>query len=368
VLFDIHPFPAFKRYARSIACCIPPVRQVLETRDAALRESSELKMVVEALSTDNRRLTDDVVGLRNEREWMIRDSSDLREELRRARLPNRSEYSRPQSSTTAGLCEVMNPSRYEDREWLTLHTDLERYALDKHCFWNFSGAVHRKGWEWTHCVYGLRQLGMLKPEHRAIGVGAGRECVIFFLADHITQVVATDLYGEESWSTGGGKEADLKLVEAAKSYCPESVDFSKISFRHQDGTNLSYASDTFDFAWSLSSIEHFGGHLAARQAVQEMGRVVRPGGIVAIATEMLMLEEHAHAEWFTRQQIISELVEPCADRLGLVSEINFDTLPFEYLVDSICVPDGVQRNRRHAVLNDGNVQWTSILLFLRKLG
>jgi hypothetical protein len=32
---------------------------------------------------------------------------------------------------------------------------------------------------------------------------------------------------------------------------------------------------------------------------------------------MLLLDEHAHPEWLTRQQIISELVEPCADRLEL---------------------------------------------------
>ena len=32
-------------------------------------------------------------------------------------------------------------------------------------------AATGKGWEWTHCLSGLRDLGMLKPDHRAIGVG-----------------------------------------------------------------------------------------------------------------------------------------------------------------------------------------------------
>jgi hypothetical protein len=83
---------------------------------------------------------------------------------------------------------------------------------------------------------------------------------------------------------------------------------------------------------------------------------------------MLMPEEHAHPEWFTRRQIISELVEPRAGQLELVSEINFDTPPFEYLLDSIMTPGGEQRGRRHVVLNDGNVQWASIPLVIRKVG
>jgi SAM-dependent methyltransferase len=364
--FQVRSTSILSEFARSIGRRVPQIRTLIETRNAVSNQNDKLKAAVGNLSSRNLQLVEDNARLRAERDWIVRDSSDLREELRRSQLAIRRARGHSDASATKGLCEVMNPARFQDDDWLALHNNLERYAMDKHCFWNFSGAIHRKAWEWTHCVYGLRQLGMLKPEHRGVGVGAGRECVIFFLADHVAHVTATDLYGEDSWAVDGGKEADLAMVEEAKTYCPQSVDFSKVSFRHQDGTNLSYASDTFDFAWSLSSIEHFGGHAAARRALQEMARVVRPGGIVAVATEVLLLDEHTHAEFFTRQQIISELVEPCTDQLELVSAINFDTLPFEYLVDSICVPEGVRRNRRHVVLNDGNVQWTSILLFFRK--
>ena len=264
------------------------------------------------------------------------------------------------------LCGTVDPSHYFDRQWLALHHDLSRYSGDKHCFQNFSGEIYRKGWEWTHCLYGLRQLGMLAPDHKALGVGVGRECVIYYLADHIAEVTATDLYGEAAWSAEGGREADPRLLEESKAHCPETVDFSKIRFENQNGTKLGYDDDQFDFAWSLSSIEHFGGHDAARQAVREMARVVRPGGIVAIATEMLLLEEYSHPEYFTRSELIAELLEPCTN-LELVGPVNFHTLPYEVLLDSIVVPAGVHRRRRHVVLNDGQVQWTSILLFLRVL-
>lgn len=237
--------------------------------------------------------------------------------------------------------------------------------MDKHCFQNVSGEVYRKGWEWTHCVYGLRKLGMLKPDHTAVGVGAGRECVIFYLADHIKHVTATDLYRGESWVSSGGKEADVLMLEKSKQFCPSSVDFSKIAFENQDGTRLTYADNSFDFAWSLSSIEHFGGHEAAGRAIREMGRVVRPCGIVAVATEALMLEEYQHAEFFTRNEIDQYLVKATTD-LELVEPINYDTLSTEYLIDSVPFPNAVDRRRRHVVLNDGHVQWTSVMLFLRK--
>ena len=273
----------------------------------------------------------------------------------------------PISASRIGrLCGVVDPMHYLDAEWLGLHHDLEAYSIDKHCFQNVGGEIYRKGWEWTHCVFGLRRLGMLATGHRALGVGVGRECVIFYLADHVASVTATDLYGEAGWSDARGREADLALLEEAKRHCPPGTDLSKIVFETQDGTALGYAPDSFDFAWSLSSIEHFGNHAAAQKAISEMARVVRPGGVVAVATEMLLLEEYAHPEYFTPSQVINELVVPFAN-LALVDPVDFRTLPYEYLVDSIVVPAAVDRRRRHVVLNDGKVQWTSVMLFFRVL-
>jgi SAM-dependent methyltransferase len=302
----------------------------------------------------------------DELRWLRQENSLLREELRRKRLPRVLAPATPGALTVGSLSEAVNPARYDQHDWQTIHQDLENYAVDKHCFQSWNGAIYRKGWEWTHCVYGLQQLGMLKREHRAIGVGAGRECVIFYLADHIGHVTATDLYGANDWSSDGGKEANLEVLELAKSCVPASVDLSRIRFEHRDGRNLGYPDDRFDFAWSLSSIEHFGGHGGALQALKEMGRVVRPGGIVAVATELLLLEEHSHPEFFTRSKLIDGLIRPVSPTLELVGDVNFDTLTYEYLVDSVTMPEGRDRKRRHVVLNDGDVQWTSVMLFFRK--
>lgn len=301
----------------------------------------------------------------DELRWLRQENHFLREELRRKKLPPAPVPPVAAALGVRGLCEVMNPGRYEQVDWLALHADLERYALDRHCFQSFNGAVYRKGWEWTHCVYGLRELGMLQPHHRALGVGAGRECVIFYLADHIAQVTATDLYGAVEWSGDGGKEADPGLLEQAKDRVPATVDFTRIRFETRDGTNLGFADNSFDLAWSLSSIEHFGGHQAAHRALQELGRVVRPGGVVAVATEFVLLEEHEHPEYFTRSQILA-LAASASPTMELIGDINFDTLTYEYLVDSIALPAARDRKRRHVVLNDGDIQWTSVMLFFRK--
>lgn len=302
----------------------------------------------------------------DELRWLREENHLLREQLRRRTLPVQSPPATPEEIGIGTLSEVVNPARYGQHDWQALHRDLERYSSDKHCFQSSIGAVYRKGWEWTHCVFGLRELGMLQAHHRAIGIGAGRECVIFYLADHIAHVTATDLYGAADWSSNGGKEADLALLDRSKRCTPASVDFSKISFETRDGTTLGYPDNSFDFAWSLSSIEHFGGHAAARRALLEMGRVVRPGGIVAVATELLLLEEHSHPEYFTRSQLGRELITPASQSMDLVGDVNFDTLTYEYLVDSVTLPTSRNRQRRHVVLNDGNVQWTSVMLFFRR--
>ena len=61
-----------------------------------------------------------------------------------------------------------------------------------------------------------------------------------------------------------------------------------------DGRHLEFADNTFDIAYSLSSIEHFGGVEGAGQTMREMARVIKPGGVLAIATEYIIEGPTAH--------------------------------------------------------------------------
>src|SRR4051812_7141807 len=54
--------------------------------------------------------------------------------------------------------------------------------------------IHRKSWEYAVCVHGLRSLGVVTPDAKAIAVGAGYERPLFLFANEIERMVATDLY------------------------------------------------------------------------------------------------------------------------------------------------------------------------------
>ena len=264
------------------------------------------------------------------------------------------------------LCEVCNPARYQSSSWIEVHRDLGAYSVDRHVFQHLNGGhVYRKGWEWTHCVYGLQQLGAIAADARGLGVGAGRECLIFYFADRIREVVALDLYGNAVWSSSGGREASEEVLQSPERFSLKAVDLSKIRFANCSGTDIKEPTASFDFCWSMSSIEHFGGHQAAATAMQEMARVTKPGGIVAVATEYLLLPEYTHVEFFSQGDIQQYLIESVPE-LEMISAINWNTLTPDYLTDSIVVPQGVDRLRRHVVLNDGTVQWTSVMLFFRR--
>ncbi len=266
------------------------------------------------------------------------------------------------------LSEVLDPTRWSDPAWLAMHHDLATYSVDPQCFHTPgkpANEVVRKGWEWTHCIYGLQKLGAIAPGARALGVGAGREPVIFWLADHVAHVTATDLYGNETWSSNAAAEASADVTLHPERYCPRSIDLAKMSFENADGTALQYADASFDIVWSLSSIEHFGGHDAATKAMREMSRVLKPGGIACVATEFLLLPEASHDEFFNRAKVEACLIgaDPA---LTLVDGMSWNLPAAEFLIDAIKFPESTTRLRRHIVLNNGEIQWTSVILFLRK--
>src|SRR5579859_6724052 len=260
------------------------------------------------------------------------------------------------------LNSLTNVAAYGDKRWLQLFEELGSYSYEAHIFGNKKAPnVYRKGWEWTQTVYGLERLGMIKSNYRAIGVGAGRECVIFWLGGRLHHVVETDLYGNETWTTQGGREASPAVLDDPQAFCPRPIRDEAIEFRIMDGTDLSaYPDETFDIAWSLSSIEHFGGHARAGDAVREMARVVRRGGVVVVATEYLLLPEQTHPEFFNRDAMEQHVIN-ASPHLVLTEPVDWSWPPDDYLVDSIVFPQAIDRVRRHVVLNDGWVQWTSFL-------
>ncbi len=250
------------------------------------------------------------------------------------------------------LCELANPAKWDNPEWISVLEDLQLPAKAKL-------AMHRKAYEFTQAVWGLQRLGALGETTSVLSVGAGHESLAYWLANHAARVIATDLY-EGDWRTVGAAEGDLRVVTHPEEFAPFPYRRERLRFLQMNGRHLAFRDASFDVAYSLSSIEHFGGWAGARQAVEEMARVVRPGGLVVIATEWAVAGPPRH-EVFAPDEVRAlvdvpglELVEPIDDRVWTRNEgaaVDLRRNPYE---------------TPHMLVRIDDTDFTSVMLFLRK--
>lgn len=83
----------------------------------------------------------------------------------------------------------------------------------------------------------------------------------------------------------------------------------KITSEVQDGRTLSYPDNTFDAAYSVSVLEHIPDR-GDTAAMQELVRVVKPGGLVVVTTpyDRAYRETFVEESVYERQQVASEPV------------------------------------------------------------
>jgi SAM-dependent methyltransferase len=181
------------------------------------------------------------------------------------------------------------------------------------------GFIHRKDWEWALGLIAMRRFGKLDTNSIAIGIGSGTEPIPFYLANKIEHVYATDLYEtDEKWK----RAAPSDFPDNPKKYAPFPYKEEALTVLRMDGTNLEFPSESFDIAFSFSSIEHFGGenHSGALRSLREIERVLKPGGIATITTEYI-INDKKHPDltnqFFNRQTIYSDLIDKL-DHLQLV--------------------------------------------------
>ena len=101
----------------------------------------------------------------------------------------------------------------------------------------------------------MKRFGKLHAKSIAIGIGAGRELILFYLANHLGHVYATDLYSTKEWENF----APADFPENPSKYAPFPYNQSALTVLRMDGTRLEFPSDSFDIVFSFSLIEHFGG-------------------------------------------------------------------------------------------------------------
>jgi SAM-dependent methyltransferase len=250
------------------------------------------------------------------------------------------------------VCKLADLADWTGEEWLAY---LDALAVPWHRV-----APHRKGWEWAQGLYALEHLGLLHEGARALGVGAGTEPVLFFLTNRISEVVATDLYGQGAFAD---HEAADTMLTTPERHAPFEFRPERLTVMRMDGRALDFPDRSFDVVFSFSSIEHFGGHAGAARALVEMARVLRPGGALVITTE-LVLNGAPHPEFFSPDDLRRFVIEPAG--LPLIEDVDY-ALSDRTLASALdCAHPDVLRATPHVLLRQGSACFTSICLVFQR--
>jgi SAM-dependent methyltransferase len=165
----------------------------------------------------------------------------------------------------AKLCDIRD---FEDPDVLRMLRDIlpERDPL---------AHVERKVWEFAMLALFLEETGRMSEGTSALAVGAGQERMLFWLANRLGRVVATDIYGEGAFAE---RDATEMMLRDPAALAPFPYREDRLEVMYADARELPFPDGAFDVVFSLSSIEHFGGPGDVARASHEIGRVLKPGG------------------------------------------------------------------------------------------
>jgi SAM-dependent methyltransferase len=221
---------------------------------------------------------------------------------------------------------------------------------------------HRKDWEYTQIIYSLKKLHFLTPQSVCLGIGAGRENLLYYLTYKVKKVIGIDLY--EGNYYGGEDEEDIPL--SVERYAPFPYIKEKLNLIRMNALNLEFPNNFFDFIFSASSIEHFGEKKDILQALKEMYRVLKPGGAAVITTE-LKLTSLSSSPPNVRPFFLRELLD-LIHTSGFNTFKEFDLrIEDEYLRNCIKLPEEINK-RPHVILRFLSTVFTSVNIVLQKQG
>ena len=233
------------------------------------------------------------------------------------------------------------------------------------------GRAHRKHWECAQLYAGLEQLQALRSDAVALSVGAGHEFPLYELTNHVRWVFATDIYGMGDFTNS--TEADLMMLRDPDRFAIGPYNRNRLVVQYMDARDLRFEEGTFDFVFSLSSMEHFGGLDGIRTALLEMQRVMKPGGILMLTTECIVNGaphlSSGNLELFA-PEVLRDLLQSIPG-LNFVEEPRLTVSPAT-LRKVIPLHKAVKDNLAgyeeypHIVLELEGRQFTSVSLFLRK--
>jgi SAM-dependent methyltransferase len=255
-----------------------------------------------------------------------------------------------------------------------------------------SDEIHRKFWEYAMFGIYLTDAGALHEQTEALAIAAGSDATLYWLANRIGRVVATDIYGQGDFAH---REAAASMLSDPGALAPYPYRKDRLEVREMNALDLRFPDASFDLVYSISSIEHFGGPAETARAAREMARVLRPGGHALIATECLLARHvldvplvnyairlascgrrcatatprRRALDAFTPHELQRDIIGPSG--LELVQPVNYELSPRSF--DNVIrwgsdgqISQEMQDSRPHIVLQARSAPWTSVFLALRK--
>ena len=253
--------------------------------------------------------------------------------------------------------------------------------------------LERKLWEYAMLALFLGDVGALTEETRILAVGAGHEAPLYWLANRVGHVVATDIYGAGGFAE---REARESMLEDPARFAPYPYREDRLEVRHMDARALAFPDASFDVVFSLSSIEHFGDAGDIARAAAEIGRVLRPGGHAFVVTECFArprrpldfalvqtgirlltrgrrcptaTPRRRAVEVFTPRELQARIVRPSGLRLLQPLDLSLSPETFENVVKLTGAGEsGVPAGPRypHIVVRAHGAPWTSAALALQR--
>jgi SAM-dependent methyltransferase len=252
--------------------------------------------------------------------------------------------------------------------------------------------IHRKHWELALASLFLEEIGAVREGAVILDVGAGKDPLLYWLANRVRRVVAVDLYGEGDFA---GREASFDMLSRPETFAPFAYRHEHLETRHMDARQLDFEDASFDAVFSLSSIEHFGIPDGVRRAAAEIGRVLRPGGHAFIVTECFVSRHpwqspllqravrtvtvgrrapsatlrRRREDVFTWREIGSLIVAPSGLRLMQPLDRDLSPVTFENVIRLLRdgrVQSKTGRDSPHVLVRGRGAPFTSVAIALEK--
>ena len=283
-------------------------------------------------------------------------------------------------------CKLCDRRDFDDERIRAMLRSIAGPGLDR------ATEMHRKLWEYAMLGVFLEDVGALRPEAEALAIAAGSEAPLYWLANRIGRVVATDIYGEGDFAY---REAAATMLSDPAAFAPYPFRRDRLEVRRMNALALDFPDDAFDIVYSISSIEHFGGPAQTARAAREMARVLRPGGHAVVITECLLGRHPLDApivnyairlatggrrcakatprrravDAFTPAELQRDIIGPSG--LELVQPLSLEQSPETFANVIRWGADGEfdprqAASRPHIVLKAFGAPWTSVFLGLRK--